>query len=794
MNALRRLLKRHPRGSALFLAMMMVTLLASMTLFFAERIASNEARQENDTALSYALELAESANDWNVQRVFRDFDAQHDAAKLGDNGLSPIGDSTLTPYAMLDIRLRHYPTTDTNSDSKIDWKDDTFLPATYDYISGTATLFKDLWTSPDSWVDWGPGQVKLSVVQLDQSTSFRYNTVEFKARARVLDSLSGRYIERQVRRVVKYSVTGDNKVFDFAYFANNFGWMYGSPIYIHGNMGSNGNLGFKSGPTVNGMLYAALNPAIGATGSVLNTGGHTDPVYQTKAQYLAGPRGMTAGDQQVLPLNPAYTEDVNYNGALTAAEDVNSNGILDQIDFSLGYKGIQEKMTGQKPLDIPYLGDMNYFKSLANTAARPPRPDVADPGGTGGVIKQLKAPGLDPTVDTNYNYIVGGPGKDAVYGNDADENGKISTWSTSGSTMTVNHQDLTTKLNPEKQERNGNLALIGTPQQPIVISGPVVITGDLVIKGTVKGQGTFYVGRNTHAAGDVVYSDPPTFRNPSNTNNATNINNPNIAATHETNHDKDLVGFAVKGSIVLGQYNRTDDSWSTAHNYFQTGFQNATLQSYQVDPTDAAIGYVTGTTGGLPTFHGNYKEPVRVDPSVEYPSGTVPATLAPLVHTYNGQTKIKLNKYNNVGQWDNGVLPTTEMRYYDSVFPNDYIQAMSTAGTTGSDTATYLNPNSAANATANAAATKNVARRPATLMGIYYTNHLFGGRVGDGTNGIKFFGTMVARDEGVVFNTKCQFVYDPRVADKEPSSHVEIFAPVGTKFEALNWEEMTPGQ
>ena len=77
----------------------------------------------------------------------------------------------------------------------------------------------------------------------------------------------------------------------------------------------------------------------------------------------------------------------------------------------------------------------------------------------------------------------------------------------------------------------------------------------------------------------------------------------------------------------------------------------------------------------------------------------------------------------------------------------------------------------------------------------FYTNHLFGGRVGStaGT-GVKFYGTMVARDEGVVFNTKCQFVYDPRVSDKEPSSHVEIYIPEGTNFESLAWEEMTPGQ
>ena len=34
---------------------------------------------------------------------------------------------------------------------------------------------------------------------------------------------------------------------------------------------------------------------------------------------------------------------------------------------------------------------------------------------------------------------------------------------------------------PGKESLNGNLALVGTPEQPIVISGPVVVNNDLVI-------------------------------------------------------------------------------------------------------------------------------------------------------------------------------------------------------------------------------------------------------------------------------------------------------------------------
>ncbi|MCW8133341.1 MAG: hypothetical protein KIS92_23555 [Planctomycetota bacterium] len=785
------------RGSVLIMAMIMVTLLAAMTLSFASRIVSNEGRMEVDIASTYAGELAESANDWNMQRIFRNYDYQHDAVKQGNTSLSPIGSTTTDPNAMLGTTIR---TTDTGT------------PGLYDYIGGTSTNFNTRWNDPNTWMEWGPGQVKCSAKVLQSSVASRYTVVELKTWARFRDALTDRYIEREVKRVVRYSVVSDNKIYDFAYFANNYGWMYGSPIYIHGNMGSNGDLGFQGGPTVNGLLYASLNPAIGATGVIKSGGGFTMPNKQSLTAYRAGPAGMSTGDPMVLPANPAYTEDLNNNGALNAGEDTNGNGILDQIDYNLGYKGIQDIQTGQKPLDIPYLGDLNYFKGIANSAPRSPRPDIGDSGGTGGVIKQLKAPGLDPTDPNNYNILVGGSGminrlkepgldptnpanyvvetvggSDSVYGNDSTENGRVATWAPSGSTLAVNTQGIGAKIDTSNQERNGNLALIGTPQQPIIVTGPVVVTNDLMIKGVVKGQGTIYVGRNLHVAGDIVYSDAPNFRDASNGNNSTNLNNPNFSSTIENNNAKDLVGFAVKGSVVLGQYNRTDDSWNTCKStYFKSGFQSASLQSYQVDPTDASIGYVTGYTSGNPYFHGDYTADVTLATGTGNGAG--------------GASNNKLWRYKDLDGWDQPVGVDTDptagddrriLKYMDSVFPYNYMQAMSTAGTTsGTDTTKFIGPGNAANT-----AVSNAIRRPSQLFGIYYTNHLFGGRVGDsGYSGVKFYGTMVARDEGVVFNTKCQFVYDPRVSEKEPSSHVNIYIPVGTKFRTLNWEELPPGK
>ena len=50
---------------------------------------------------------------------------------------------------------------------------------------------------------------------------------------------------------------------------------------------------------------------------------------------------------------------------------------------------------------------------------------------------------------------------------------------------------------------NGNIVLIGTQAQPIVLSGDVYITGDLVLKGYYTGNGTIYASGNIYLPGDL---------------------------------------------------------------------------------------------------------------------------------------------------------------------------------------------------------------------------------------------------------------------------------------------------
>lgn len=53
----------------------------------------------------------------------------------------------------------------------------------------------------------------------------------------------------------------------------------------------------------------------------------------------------------------------------------------------------------------------------------------------------------------------------------------------------------------------GNLILVGSKDDPIVIDKKVAVDGDLVIKGSVKGWGQLLVRGNVYVVGDVTYAD-----------------------------------------------------------------------------------------------------------------------------------------------------------------------------------------------------------------------------------------------------------------------------------------------
>jgi hypothetical protein len=131
----------------------------------------------------------------------------------------------------------------------------------------------------------------------------------------------------------------------------------------------------------------------------------------------------------------------------------------------------------------------------------------------------------------------------------------------------------------------GNVALVGTEANPIIVEGPVVVTNDLAIRGTVGGQGAFYVGRNTYVAGSMTYEDPPEERPVFDYGHETSeAYQARLNAWMEDNEDKDIVSFQTRESVVIGDH--TDSSWRY---------------------------YITGSSGWLRDYRNNGSEDVGVD-------------------------------------------------------------------------------------------------------------------------------------------------------------------------------------
>ena len=80
-----------------------------------------------------------------------------------------------------------------------------------------------------------------------------------------------------------------SKVFDYAYFVNNYGWFEGSTITANGAVRANGDMSLSQSPKVNGDVYAAVNEELGVPGDIKNGTGTMD----SKSTYRSSQYGTT---------------------------------------------------------------------------------------------------------------------------------------------------------------------------------------------------------------------------------------------------------------------------------------------------------------------------------------------------------------------------------------------------------------------------------------------------------------------------------------------------------------------
>ncbi len=142
-----------------------------------------------------------------------------------------------------------------------------------------------------------------------------------------------------IRKVVAVTISYDmepSPIFNYAYFINNFGWMWGGGITINGDVRSNGNFSFRGNPTINGDIYAATNPDLGAAGIITGNNMNWDiPQYYRHVSDRARPTD---------PTDPADAQGTVYEG---------------------GYNGTSNRYEHQEVLDMPRLGSLTTYRQLA---------------------------------------------------------------------------------------------------------------------------------------------------------------------------------------------------------------------------------------------------------------------------------------------------------------------------------------------------------------------------------------------------------------------------------------------
>ena len=145
-------------------------------------------------------------------------------------------------------------------------------------------------------------------------------------------------IEERVRFALMRS-----RVFDNAYFVNNYGWFQGSAITANGDVRANGNLYLDSGCTVNGHAYAARNVELNVIGSIENTG-----KMQSLSAYWSN-CGTSAR-----PSSPAYTGGGDYGG-----------GYDPTVSVTERLHPFQDELT------MPYISDLlEYVKYAQDVGGR----------------------------------------------------------------------------------------------------------------------------------------------------------------------------------------------------------------------------------------------------------------------------------------------------------------------------------------------------------------------------------------------------------------------------------------
>ena len=135
-----------------------------------------------------------------------------------------------------------------------------------------------------------------------------------------------------------------SKVFNNAYFVNNYGWFQGTGCTANGDVRANGDMYLDSGCKINGRVYAAHNEELGVNGDITNYG-TMDP-YSTYKSTTYGVANMS----RPLAVDPVTGDAVA--GGYDAPASATTQAKKDRIHGNL-----------ERETEMPFIGDLTSANS-----------------------------------------------------------------------------------------------------------------------------------------------------------------------------------------------------------------------------------------------------------------------------------------------------------------------------------------------------------------------------------------------------------------------------------------------
>lgn len=254
------------------------------------------------------------------------------------------------------------------------------------------------------------------------------------------------------------------------------------------------------------------------------------------------------------------------------------------------------------------------------------------------------------------------------------------------------------------------LYLRGTAAAPIVVDGPVVIPGDLIISGVVTGQGTLYVGGNMYVPEDLTNLNSPNFTTPP---SLMEPDDRDAWVEDAVTSGRDLVAYAVRKSIYVGQVNTTDFRnvvWADNRTGLKTVGDESELGRDGIQGTD--------------------------DDGVAWADTDGDGVADSAAYDANG----------------NGVIDPAFDYDRDIRLTNTRLGRISGYPMNGANPVDY-----------NSLSRNNIA----TLQGVFYTNEAIGLRV---NSHLQIIGSLICQHEKIVFGRSLSMIYDERLHSRYQSA------------------------